>query len=123
MWIISQHHIRGVSSLDTTGQQQNDDERVGQRRMAVSSNVGLLETRRRLEDAAAQWLWFALPIKAERVGYGAGPLTWLRQRNPSWVGPYILANKTCMANLSARSTAAPNELMLAPLAMRPTYLS
>ncbi len=80
MWIISQHHIRGVSSLDTTGQQQNDDERVGQRRMAVSSNVGLLETRRRLEDAAAQWLWFALPIKAERVGYGAGPLTWLRQR-------------------------------------------
>lgn len=36
---------------------------------------------RRAEDVAVQWLWFALPIKAERIGYGKGPLTWLRQRN------------------------------------------
>jgi hypothetical protein len=28
----------------------------------------------------AQWLWFTLPVDAERIGYGEGPLTWLRQR-------------------------------------------
>ena len=38
------------------------------------------DARGRLGDAAAQWLWFALPVKAERVGYGRGPLTWLRRR-------------------------------------------
>jgi len=35
---------------------------------------------RRIEDAVAQWLWFALPVDPERIGYGKGPLTWLRQR-------------------------------------------
>jgi hypothetical protein len=39
------------------------------------------------------------------------------------VGPYILANGSSMTNLSARSIAAPKELMLAPRAIRPTYLS
>ena len=27
-----------------------------------------------------QWLWFVLPVKRSRIGYGKGPLTWLRQR-------------------------------------------
>ena len=35
---------------------------------------------RHVEDAVAQWLWFALPVDPERIGYGEGPLTWLRQR-------------------------------------------
>jgi hypothetical protein len=35
---------------------------------------------RRVEDAVVQWLWFVLPVNPERVGYGEGPLTWLRQR-------------------------------------------
>jgi hypothetical protein len=33
----------------------------------------------RIQDAAVQWLWFALPVPPERIGYGRGPLTWLRQ--------------------------------------------
>jgi hypothetical protein len=35
---------------------------------------------RHIEDAVAQWLWFTLPVDPERIGYGEGPLTWLRQR-------------------------------------------
>jgi hypothetical protein len=49
--------------------------------MAMSRSTRLLEVRRHLEDAAAQWLWFALPGGASRVGYGWGPLTWQRQRS------------------------------------------
>lgn len=31
-------------------------------------------------DRAVQWLWFALGIQPQRVGFGKGPLTWLRER-------------------------------------------
>jgi hypothetical protein len=31
------------------------------------------------KDAWAQWLWFAFGVSAERIGYGRGPLTWMRQ--------------------------------------------
>lgn len=46
----------------------------------MTRNARLAEMRRHLEDVATQWLWFALPVEAERVGYGSGPLTRLRQR-------------------------------------------
>ena len=35
---------------------------------------------RHVEDAVAHWLWFALPADLEHIGYGKGPLTWIRQR-------------------------------------------
>jgi hypothetical protein len=47
--------------------------------MMVSGKNRLVKYRRRLEDAALQWLWFALPVQRERVGYGSGPLTWIRR--------------------------------------------
>lgn len=34
----------------------------------------------RFEDRVLQWLWFISSVDSERIGYGRGPLTWLRQR-------------------------------------------
>lgn len=31
------------------------------------------------KDAWAQWLWFAFGVSEDRIGYGRGPLTWIRQ--------------------------------------------
>jgi hypothetical protein len=33
----------------------------------------------RSEEIVLQWLWFIFNVDPERIGYGQGPLTWLRQ--------------------------------------------
>lgn len=40
----------------------------------------LIKTVWRVEDTAVQWLWFVLRVHPERIGYGKGLLTWLKQR-------------------------------------------
>jgi hypothetical protein len=48
--------------------------------LRVNGNSGRwpVLARQSAKEAAAQWLWFASGIDAERVGYGDGPLTWAR---------------------------------------------
>jgi hypothetical protein len=52
--------------------------------LKVSSKNFLRRVRRaaiwRSEDMLLQWLWFAFGVEPEHIGYGRGPLTWLKKR-------------------------------------------
>ena len=43
-----------------------------------TSKIMLKKAVWRVKDIAVQWLWFAFPVKEEKVGYDKGLLTWLR---------------------------------------------